>query len=139
MNDKDDTQGHQWPKGTSSDLNLVLGRVRITSRHLLVPSSCNSQIDEERIPQVGKDSEVALSSYGWETEFFSHNEGKLLLHWMKQKHDLHQDIFLVGSGGPLRRWLALHFCSIEQRDFEYIPLTRDTTESGITIFKSFRV
>lgn len=63
-------------------------------------------------------------------------EAKRLIAWMRQKHELDQDIFLVGGGGPLRRWLAFAFCNAIKQDFEYIALTRDTTESGSKQFQT---
>jgi hypothetical protein len=51
--------------------------------------------------------------------------------WLKKKDALNQDIFLIGSTGPLRRWLALHFCAIHGREVEYVALSGDTTESGV--------
>jgi hypothetical protein len=40
-------------------------------------------------------------------------------------------MFLVGSCGPLRRWIALHDCSLVQREVEYLYLTRDSSESDL--------
>jgi hypothetical protein len=33
--------------------------------------------------------------------------------------------------GPFRRWLALYYCELTQREVEYISLSRDTTEADI--------
>ena len=51
--------------------------------------------------------------------------------WMMQKHNLGQDIFLMGPPGPRRRWLALKFCHALMKEVEYLSLSRDTTESDI--------
>lgn len=40
-------------------------------------------------------------------------------------------MFLLGATGPMRRWLALHYCAVTNREMEYIALTRDTTESDL--------
>eukprot|EP00736_Rhodelphis_marinus_P000056 Rmarinus@m.14300 len=53
------------------------------------------------------------------------------LRWMMQKDELGQDIFLLGSPGPLRRWLAFHFCDILQKECEYVSISRDTTEGDL--------
>eukprot|EP01059_Diplonema_ambulator_P003961 TRINITY_DN1366_c0_g3_i1.p1 TRINITY_DN1366_c0_g3~~TRINITY_DN1366_c0_g3_i1.p1 ORF type:complete len:1824 (+),score=656.81 TRINITY_DN1366_c0_g3_i1:37-5472(+) len=51
--------------------------------------------------------------------------------WMMQKHNLGQDIYLLGPPGPRRRWLALKFCHALMREVEYLSLSRDTTEADI--------
>src|SRR4051794_21269724 len=64
--------------------------------------------------------------------------------WMFQKALLRQDMFLIGyvinvglvmrqqrPPGPLRRWLALYYCSLARREVEYLSLSRDTSESDI--------
>jgi hypothetical protein len=33
--------------------------------------------------------------------------------------------------GPFRRWLALYYCELTQREVEYISLSRDTSEADI--------
>eukprot|EP01060_Flectonema_neradi_P023062 TRINITY_DN3129_c0_g2_i1.p1 TRINITY_DN3129_c0_g2~~TRINITY_DN3129_c0_g2_i1.p1 ORF type:complete len:1879 (+),score=356.83 TRINITY_DN3129_c0_g2_i1:191-5827(+) len=53
------------------------------------------------------------------------------LRWMMQKHNLGQDIFLMGTPGPRRRWLALKFCHALMKEVEYLSLSRDTTEADI--------
>jgi len=78
-----------------------------------------------------KNTDNTLIPWGFSNPLFQSASGKRLLHWMEQKDALEQDMFLVGGSGPLRRWAALHYCAIKQREFEYIALTRDTTESGI--------
>ncbi len=40
-------------------------------------------------------------------------------------------MFLLGGGGPTKRWAALHYCAIAKREVEYVALTRDTTESDL--------
>jgi hypothetical protein len=53
------------------------------------------------------------------------------LRWMLQKDILKQDMFLLGPPGPLKRWLALLYCQLVGREVEYLPLSRDTTESDL--------
>jgi hypothetical protein len=40
-------------------------------------------------------------------------------------------MFLIGSPGPERRRLAFRFAEILKREIEYLPITRDTTESDL--------
>ena len=40
-------------------------------------------------------------------------------------------MYLLGSGGPIRRWAALHYSALVRREVEYVALTRDTTESDL--------
>eukprot|EP01012_Entosiphon_sulcatum_P065880 TRINITY_DN94903_c0_g1_i1.p1 TRINITY_DN94903_c0_g1~~TRINITY_DN94903_c0_g1_i1.p1 ORF type:complete len:229 (-),score=45.14 TRINITY_DN94903_c0_g1_i1:9-674(-) len=72
-----------------------------------------------------------LIPFGFESPLFQTSDGAELLRWLEQKDQLGQDIFLVGNAGPLRRWLALHYCATHNREVEYVPLTRDTTESDL--------
>lgn len=51
------------------------------------------------------------------------------LRWMLQKEKLGQDMFLIGRPGPARRRLAMRFCEVAGREFDYIAFTRDTSES----------
>jgi MoxR-like ATPase len=44
---------------------------------------------------------------------------------------LGQDMFLIGSPGPERRRLAFRFAEILNREVEYLPITRDTSESDL--------
>ena len=42
------------------------------------------------------------------------------IRWMVQKDALDQDMFLVGSHSPLRRWLAFRFCEVTNRECEFV-------------------
>ncbi|KAL7742633.1 hypothetical protein ACLKA6_002001 [Drosophila palustris] len=53
------------------------------------------------------------------------------LRWMLQKDLLKQDMFLLGSPGPLRRQLVMQYLELTQRELEYVALSRDTTESDL--------
>ncbi|XP_032588947.1 von Willebrand factor A domain-containing protein 8 isoform X2 [Drosophila mojavensis] len=50
---------------------------------------------------------------------------------MLQKDSLQQDMFLLGRPGPVSRHLVMQFLEITEREFEYVALSRDTTESDI--------
>ncbi len=50
---------------------------------------------------------------------------------MLQKYTLKQDMFLLGSPGPLRRQLALAFCELLSVNYEVLTISQDTTESDI--------
>lgn len=53
------------------------------------------------------------------------------LQWIMQKDVLGQDVFLLGSPGPLRRQVAMMYLQLTNREGEYISLSRDTTESDL--------
>lgn len=53
------------------------------------------------------------------------------LRWIMQKDCLNQDVFLIGKPGSLKRSIAMQYLQLTQREFEYITLNRDTTESDI--------
>lgn len=53
------------------------------------------------------------------------------IRWLDQKFQMHQDVLLLGLPGPLRRNLITHWCSIRNKEIEYICITRDTTESDL--------
>lgn len=93
-------------------------------------------------------------------ELLRHNrEAASHLRWLRQKDSLGNDVVLLGVG-PIRRyaspgrtgadspksvpphsslwllffcarWLALHYCSLANREVEYVALTRDTTEGDL--------
>ena len=54
-----------------------------------------------------------------------------IVHWMVKKDLLGQDIYLLGTYNALRRWLAFRFCAVMKREFEYVALTADTSESDL--------
>ena len=79
-----------------------------------------------------EDVECISTASGLQNVFFGNNtESTRCLRWMKQKDQLKQDVFLVSEGGPLCRWLALHYCAVEDKTFQYLSLTRDTCESDL--------
>lgn len=60
------------------------------------------------------------------------------LRWMIQKDSLGQDIFLLGSHSPLRRWLAFRFCEVLGRECEFLALTPDTSEVDLKSRRELR-
>ena len=72
-----------------------------------------------------------LVPFGFEGELLRSRWARNHLQWMRRKDMLDQDIYLLGSHGPLRRWLALVFCHRMAREVEYVALTQDTTESDL--------
>lgn len=50
---------------------------------------------------------------------------------MLQKDLLGQDMFLIGTPGPLRRTIVMQFLELTRRELEYVALSRDTTESDL--------
>jgi hypothetical protein len=53
------------------------------------------------------------------------------LKWLMQKDLLGQDVFIIGVPGANRLSLILSYCELINREVEYLPLTRDTTENDI--------
>ncbi|CAD5229391.1 unnamed protein product [Bursaphelenchus okinawaensis] len=53
------------------------------------------------------------------------------LKWLLRKDVLNQDVFLIGVPGSLRSDLVLSYLELSNREFEYLSLTRDTTEADI--------
>jgi MoxR-like ATPase len=86
----------------------------------ILPSNNNSLINRPELIPAANPLPLFSSSI-----FQSH------LQWLKQKNDLGQDVFLLGSVGPLRRLLALEHCANNGLQYEYIMLTRDTTEADL--------
>jgi hypothetical protein len=81
-----------------------------------------------------------LVPFGFESALFLRSpEAAEHLRWLAQKDALGQDMALIGSSGPLRRWLALHYAAVTGREVEYVALTRDTTESDLKQRRELRV
>ncbi|CAG8614734.1 10142_t:CDS:10 [Funneliformis caledonium] len=53
------------------------------------------------------------------------------LRWIMQKDKLKQDIFLIGLPGHLRRGLVLKYAQLTNREIEYVPLSKDCTDSDL--------
>jgi MoxR-like ATPase len=107
---------------------MAARRTRALTCHVCGPSSSAASASfsgggagsPELIPK-GFDEDRLLAS-AWAEE---------ALEWMAQKDALGQDLFLLGSHGPMRRWLALVYCARANREVEYLALTQDTTESDL--------
>lgn len=50
---------------------------------------------------------------------------------LAQKSSMHQDVFLMGPPGPLRRQLVLTLAELCGWEVEYMHISKDTTESDI--------
>ena len=53
------------------------------------------------------------------------------LEWLMKKDQLGQDALLVGPPGPTRRRLILAYLELTRKPYQYLQLTRDTTDSDI--------
>ncbi|UJR36210.1 hypothetical protein I4U23_028942 [Adineta vaga] len=53
------------------------------------------------------------------------------LEWLMKKDKLGQDALFVGPPGPTRRRLILAYLELTRKPYQYIQLTRDTTDSDI--------
>uniref|UniRef100_V5I964 von Willebrand factor A domain-containing protein 8 n=1 Tax=Anoplophora glabripennis TaxID=217634 RepID=V5I964_ANOGL len=53
------------------------------------------------------------------------------LKWMMEKDILGQDMFLLGPPGSRKRVLAMQYLELTNREYEYVALSRDTTESDL--------
>lgn len=51
--------------------------------------------------------------------------------WLIQKDSLQQDVFLIGVPGFLRSFVVFSYLDLTNREFEYLSVTRDTTEADI--------
>ena len=51
---------------------------------------------------------------------------------------LGQDMFLIGTHSPLRRWLAFRFCEVTNRECEFVALTSDTSEADLKARRELR-
>lgn len=72
--------------------------------------------------------------HGFENALFHprfNTEAQRVLQWMEQKDALGQDLLIVNTGGPLARWLMLHYAATRERPLQYVALTRDTTDSDL--------
>jgi len=81
--------------------------------------------DEQRVLYV---------PHGFENALFHprfNAEAQRVLRWMEQKDALGQDLLIVNTGGPLARWLMLHYAATRERPIQYVALTRDTTDSDL--------
>ena len=76
---------------------------------------------------ISKLENPELVPFGFGDELLESKWAAEHIEWMKQKDSLGQDLYLIGTHGPIRRWLAMKFCEEAGREVEYVALTRDTT------------
>ncbi len=107
--------------------NRVRRPISTTSR-----STAQIRIGDVRL-SVKEPLNPELVPKGYDHEGGSNTSQEALAHlrWMLQKDSLGQDIFLVGPPGPQRRWLALRYAELVQREVEVVPISRDTTEADL--------
>jgi len=79
-----------------------------------------------RIPQ-----QPALVPKGYLGSWLRSREALEIWQWMLRKNALKQDFFLIGPPGSRRRQLAFAWCELMGKEVEYLPLSRDTTESDL--------
>jgi hypothetical protein len=91
--------------------------LRIGSVSRPVPSSVNN--DQSLIPILYYEKNLFPPS------FIRH------LEWLMKKDKLGQDALFVGPPGPNRRRLILAYLELTRKPYQYLQLTRDTTDSDI--------
>ncbi|CAI4226062.1 unnamed protein product [Auanema sp. JU1783] len=94
----------------SEKLFLKIGDVRVPIRHANRP---------ELVPVYKKKDLISSQSS------LSH------LKWLLQKDHLKQDVFLLGVPGSIRSSIVLQYLAASNREYEYLTITRDTTEADI--------
>ncbi len=114
----------------STNSNNVLRRVTHLKRNLTATGGQDefNSIIPELVPS-GYENECSLLKTSWA---YSH------IKWMVQTDALNQDMFLIGSHSPLRRWLAFRFCEVTNRECEFVALTSDTSESDLKSRRELR-
>ncbi|GMR32699.1 hypothetical protein PMAYCL1PPCAC_02894 [Pristionchus mayeri] len=65
------------------------------------------------------------------SKFDSNPELVAHLKWLLQKDLLNQDVFLIGPPGRLRSQIVLQYLELTQSEFEWLSITRDSTEGDI--------
>ncbi|KAG0268044.1 von Willebrand factor A domain-containing protein 8 [Actinomortierella ambigua] len=103
----------QAAKSTSSGSDY--GEVRIGDVTVAVSPTVNPEFVPDYDQPLFEDSQEVLRH----------------LRWMMQKDKLRQDMFLIGPPGHLRRSIALKFAELTNREVEYVPLSKDVTESDL--------
>ena len=53
------------------------------------------------------------------------------IQWLLQKDLMEQDVFLIGHPGPTRRRIVLQFLELSNREYEYLAISRDTTDADL--------
>ncbi|CAI2169627.1 3146_t:CDS:10 [Funneliformis geosporum] len=81
--------------------------------------------------RVAKSKRPELVPYYIDPLFEESQEVLRHLRWIMQKDKLKQDIFLIGLPGHLRRGLVLKYAQLTNREIEYVPLSKDCTDSDL--------
>eukprot|EP00512_Aurantiochytrium_limacinum_P012667 CAMPEP_0171569504 /NCGR_PEP_ID=MMETSP0961-20121227/2381_1 /TAXON_ID=87120 /ORGANISM="Aurantiochytrium limacinum, Strain ATCCMYA-1381" /LENGTH=1133 /DNA_ID=CAMNT_0012123801 /DNA_START=78 /DNA_END=3479 /DNA_ORIENTATION=- len=124
---------------SQSKKRIPLGSFQHRWQHSGVDKTKNKAV-EPRVVTIGDIShqfapanDLSRVPSGYHSEIGSAVSQTMLGHlrWMLQKDKLGQDMFLMGSPGPARRWLALRYGEVTQREIEYVSISRDTTESDL--------
>lgn len=109
----------------------ILSDQGVLTKHLdLVANKLRDALASKATASTLRSVRHSLSQATWRT-LVPHN--KFLareLEWIHQKQALGNDILLLGTSS-LRRWLALHYCALTNKEVEYVALTQDTTESDL--------
>ncbi|GES99877.1 von Willebrand factor A domain-containing protein 8 [Rhizophagus clarus] len=100
---------------TSHDKEKAISTIRIGDVSLRVTKSKCPELVPHYIDPLFEESQEVLRH----------------LRWMMQKDKLGQDIFLIGPPGNLRRGLVLKYAQLTNREIEYIPLSKDCTDSDL--------
>ncbi|KAJ1354638.1 hypothetical protein KIN20_011631 [Parelaphostrongylus tenuis] len=102
---------------------LMSGSVNAPKSTLRIGSVCvtvSDPVRPELTPARYLESDVRPTA-----EVVSH------LKWLLQKEILGQDVFLIGVPGALRSDIVLRYLELCKREYEYLAVTRDTTEADI--------
>ncbi|VDK45315.1 unnamed protein product [Cylicostephanus goldi] len=85
-----------------------------------------------RVPIVGATRPELVPARG-SGPAIQYSSSDVLAHlkWMLQKEILGQDIFLIGVPGSFRSDIVLQYLELCNREYEYLAVTRDTTEADI--------
>ena len=94
-------------------------RLKRLRAHATLPGN-DVESAPERVPVIGENRHLLHTRWAYDH-----------IRWMVKKDRIGQDMYLLGIHGPIRRWLALRFCELLNRECEYVALTRDTTEADL--------
>ncbi|CAJ0865553.1 11051_t:CDS:10 [Entrophospora sp. SA101] len=114
QNDKNDDMT-KYGVHTSFNPEKKITTIRIGDVSLNITESKNLELVPEYLEPLYEESQEILRH----------------LRWMMQKDKLGQDIFLIGPPGNLRRALVLRYAQLTNREIEYVPLSKDCTDSDL--------
>ena len=78
-----------------------------------------------------------MKSFSTQNGFFKNRFYPKMFFWLGIINELSSSglwaiyFLTIRPPGPFRRWLALYYCELTQREVEYLSLSRDTTEADI--------